>query len=418
MKVIRPGLVEPSLLRRFTHEAQLLGRLHHPGIAQIHEAGVAADGQPFFALELIRGVALNEFVSRSGLDPAGRLELLAQVCDAVQHAHDQGIIHRDLKPSNILVDDTGRPRVLDFGVGRATDAGLLTSTGYTQTGQLMGTLGYMSPEQVTSDPAELDGRSDVYTLGVVLFELLLGRLPFHVDHLPLPEAARTILEHEPSRLGSVNPCFRGDIETIVAKALEKDKTRRYQSAAELAADIRRHLRNEPIRARPPSALYQLRKFARRQKALVGAVLGVMAALAVGTVVSVLFAVRAYQNAHEAGENARQSQEHERLARYQTYRARLAAATAALSHHDVADAARQLDEAPEELRGRGVASTCTPGSMTQPPRGPAGWPAVTSGRLSGFHFAAFTPDAAWSCRMRTAGGRFRRPHARTSPMGDP
>ncbi len=389
LKVIRPGLVEPSLLRRFTHEAQLLGRLHHPGIAQIHEAGVAADGQPFFALELIRGVALNEYVTRHNLDPAGRLELLAQVCDAVQHAHDQGIIHRDLKPSNILVDESGRPKVLDFGVGRATDAGLLTSTDHTRTGQLLGTLGYMSPEQVTSAPHELDGRSDVYTLGVVLFELLVGRLPFHVDHLPLPEAARTILEHEPSRLGSLDTRFRGDIETIVAKALEKDKTRRYQSAAELAADIRRHLRNEPIRARPPSALYQLRKFARRQKALVGGVLGVMAALAIGTVVSVIFAVRANQNAQEAGENARQSQEHERSARYQTYRARLAAAAAALSHHDVADAARQLDEAPDELRGwewRHLQARLDDSAAVLP----AGQP-LRQGP-SGFRFAAFTPDA--------------------------
>src|SRR5262249_6357007 len=172
LKVIRPGLVSPGLLKRFTHEAQILGRLHHPGIAQIYEAGVAEDGQPFFALELIRGATLDEYVRRHALDPAARLGLLARVCDAVQHAHEQGVIHRDLKPGNILVDEADQPKVLDFGVARATDADLLTSTGHTRTGQLVGTLSYMSPEQVAVDPAAVDARSDVYALGVILFELL------------------------------------------------------------------------------------------------------------------------------------------------------------------------------------------------------------------------------------------------------
>src|SRR5262249_7771356 len=154
------------------------GRLHHPGIAQIYEAGVAADGQPFFALEFIRGVALDEYARRHGLDAAARLDLLARVCDAVQHAHDQGVIHRDHKPGNLRVDETGQPKVLDSGVARATDAALLTSTDHPRTGQLLGTLSYMSPEQVAADPAGLDRRSDVYTLGVILFELLAGRLPY------------------------------------------------------------------------------------------------------------------------------------------------------------------------------------------------------------------------------------------------
>jgi serine/threonine protein kinase len=159
LKVIRPGLVSPELLKRFTHEAQVLGRLHHPGIAQIYEAGVAEDGQPFFALEFIRGVALDDYARRHGLDAAARLELLARVCDAVQHAHDQGVIHRDLMPGNVLVDETGQPKVLDFGVARATDADLRTSTDRTRTGQLVGTLSYVSPEQVEADPALLDRRS-------------------------------------------------------------------------------------------------------------------------------------------------------------------------------------------------------------------------------------------------------------------
>ena len=192
LKVIRPGLVSPELLKRFSHEAQILARLQHPGIAQVYEAGIAEDGQPFFAMEFIRGMPLDEYARSHGLDAAARLELLAKVCDAVQHAHDKGVIHRDLKPGNILVDESGQPKVLDFGVAHVTAADLLTTSSRTQTGQLLGTLSYMSPEQVTADPAGLDGRSDVYTLGVILFELLAHRLPYQLDHLPVHEVARVI----------------------------------------------------------------------------------------------------------------------------------------------------------------------------------------------------------------------------------
>src|SRR5262245_9711716 len=350
LKVIRPGLVSPVLLKRFAHEAQILGRLHHPGIAQIYDAGVAEDGQPFFALEFIRGLPLDAYARRHALDPAARLDLLARVCDAVQHAHEQGVIHRDLKPANILVDETGQPKVLDFGVARATDADLLTTTDHTRTGQLLGTLSYMSPEQVAADPAALDQRSDVYTLGVILFELLAGRLPYPLEHLPLPEAARLIREQEPSRLGALETRLRGDVETIVARALEKERARRYASAAELAADVRRHLRNEPIRARPPSALYQLRKFARRNKALVGGVAAVMAALVAGLIGTTLFAVRearqrgqAEHNAALANEEKARADEEKKAALRQAYRAHLAAAVATLQNHDVAGAARHLDD---------------------------------------------------------------------------
>src|SRR5262249_29983347 len=202
-------------------------------------------------------------------------------------------------------------------------------------GELLGGVGDMSHEEAAGVAAAVDARGDVYALWVILCELLAHRRHYSLDGLPLPEAARVIREQEPSRLGSLDGRLRGDVETVVAKALEKDRSRRYASAGELAADIRRHLSHEPIRARPAAALYHLRKFARRHKALVGAVLGVVAALAAGTVVSVLYAVRADHNAHQAGENARQAKENERQARYQTYRARLAAAAAALSHHDVA-----------------------------------------------------------------------------------
>jgi len=289
LKVIRAGLASPELVRRFTREAQFLGRLHHPGIAQVYEAGVTESGQPYFAMELIRGATLDAYVRQHAVDVPARLGLFVRICDAVQHAHDKGVIHRDLKPGNILVDDAGQPRILDFGVARATDADLRTTTCATEIGQLVGTLGYMSPEQVIADPAHIDQRSDVYALGVILFELLADRLPYPLVGLPLYEAARVICYQEPAAIGSIDSRLRGDVETIAARALEKDPTRRYPSAGELAADIRRHLTHEPIRARPASAVYLLRKFARRHKALVAGVAGVMAALLLGLIGTLWFA---------------------------------------------------------------------------------------------------------------------------------
>ncbi len=342
LKVVRPGFASPAIVKRFTHEAQILARLHHPGIAQVYEAGLADDGQPYFAMEFIHGLPLDEYARRRGLDLTARVGLLARVCDAVQHAHDQGVIHRDLKPANILVDETGQPKVLDFGVARATGADLLTRAGLTQAGQLIGTPNYMSPEQVTADPAAIDHRTDVYALGVILFELAAHRLPYQLENRPLAETARLILEQDPPRLGSINPELRGDVETIVAKALEKEPARRYRSAADLAADLRRWLVHEPILARPPSALYHFHKFARRHTGLVGGVVATGVALVLGLVGTILFAVREARQRGQAEHNAQQ-------ALFQAYRARMAAAAADLSGHDVADAARQLDAAPEELR---------------------------------------------------------------------
>lgn len=294
LKVIKPGLTTTELLRRFEREAEALGRLHHAGIAQIYEAGTADTGQgpqPYYAMELLDGRPLLRYATEEQINTRQRLELLAKVSDAVHHAHQRGIIHRDLKPGNILVDETGQPKVLDFGVARLTDTDS-QATRQTDLGQLVGTLAYMSPEQVTADPFDLDVRSDVYALGVILYELLAGRRPYDVNRKLLHEAVQVILEEEPTPLSAVHRTFRGDIETIVSKALEKDKARRYASASDLASDIRRYLHDEPIVARPASTLYQVGKFARRHRALVTGALVVVIALAIGAVASTWQAVRA------------------------------------------------------------------------------------------------------------------------------
>src|SRR5688572_2292548 len=256
LKVIKPGLASPELLRRFAQESQALGRLQHQGIAQIYDAGTADTGygpQPYFAMEFIRGEGLRDYAESHHLNTRQRLEIVVKVCDAVHHAHQRGLIHRDLKPGNILVDETGQPKILDFGVARVTDSDA-QATMQTDVGQLVGTLAYMSPEQVLADPLEIDIRSDVYALGVILYELLAGRLPYDISRR-LPEVLTAIREQDPSRLSSIDRSFRGDVETIVAKALEKQKTRRYASAAELAADITRFLNDEPIVAQPPTVSY-------------------------------------------------------------------------------------------------------------------------------------------------------------------
>ncbi len=328
LKVIRPGLASAALLRRFEHEAQVLGRLAHPGIAQIFEAGTADAGlgpQPFFAMELVRGRPLTEFARERQLGLRERLALLADVCDAVEHAHQKGVIHRDLKPANILVVEdaadsgagtraarSGRAyaKILDFGVARVLDADLQQTALQTSAGQLIGTIPYMSPEQVGGDPAALDTRSDVYALGVLLFELLAGRLPYELSGRPVPEAVRIIASQEPARLGSLNPACRGDIETIAAHALEKEKERRYGSAAQLAADIRHYLRDEPISARPATAFYQLRKFARRHSGMVAGVATAAVTLVATAGVSSWLALRATraeslaQQRYELAEGAR------------------------------------------------------------------------------------------------------------------
>lgn len=294
LKVIKPGFTNAEVLRRFAQESQTLGRLQHPGIAQIYEAGTADSGfgpQPYFAMEFIAGQPLIEFARQQHLNLRARLELIAKVCDAVNHAHQRGIIHRDLKPGNILVDQTGQPKILDFGVARVTDSDM-EATRQTDIGQLIGTLYYMSPEQVLADPLELDMRSDVYALGVIAYELLAGKLPYDTTGKALHEVVRAIREEDPAPLSSIDRIYRGDVQTIVAKALEKDKTRRYASPSAMADDIRRYLADQPIVAHPPSTTYQLRKFARRHRAFVAGTAAVFLVLIAGVIVSTWQAVRA------------------------------------------------------------------------------------------------------------------------------
>jgi len=313
LKVMRPGYMSRGALRRFQHEADILGRLHHTGIAQIYEASVCqgletgddigerdeGSSTPFFAMELVRGMPLTVYCNEHGLGNEERLELVIKVCDAVHHAHLNGVIHRDLKPANILVDETGQPKILDFGIAKVTDCDIQITTMHTDMGQLLGTIGYMSPEQCSGDPGNLDMRSDVYTLGVICFELLADRLPISVHGKMIHEAVSIIRDEDPVRLGTINHAFRGDLETILSRVLEKDKTRRYQSAFDLAAEIERYLRDEPITARPPSVMYQFRKFAKRNKALVCGAGAVMTILVVAVVLLSLLWARTTREARRA-----------------------------------------------------------------------------------------------------------------------
>jgi non-specific serine/threonine protein kinase/serine/threonine-protein kinase len=323
-KVLIPGLVQPALLRRFQREAEALGRLQHPGIAQIYEAGSfdSGDGpQPFFAMEFVDGRPLTAHADECRLSRADRLRLIIRICEALQHAHQRGVIHRDLKPANILVQaeaaGPGWPKILDFGIARVLDESsnqpLTSHTGF---GQILGTLSYMSPEQARGEAETVDFRSDVYALGVITYELISGRLPFELSGLPMHEAVRTLCEDEPPRLSTIDPSLRGDLEIIVATALAKEAHRRYASARDLAADIEAFLDNRPIAARPPTQLYRLGKFVRRNKAVVAGVAGLIVSLTAGLITATALYLRAE---HHRSEAERQAAQLEQVARLQETR---------------------------------------------------------------------------------------------------
>jgi serine/threonine protein kinase len=253
VKVIRAGITSEKTMRRFEKEAEYLGKLQHPGIAQIHMVGTYSSDigdVPFYVMEFLADAKpITNYAHEQGLALEEKLRLFKLVCEAVSHGHDRGIVHRDLKPGNILVDGHGSPKVIDFGVARSTDSDLTLESMRTDSGQLVGTIQYMSPEQFGPDPDDLDGRADVYSLGVVLYELLSGSPPYSVKKKALHEASRVVCEQVPALLRLVNRTIPRDVSAIAERCLQKDRSRRYHTAGELAADIGRFLGGQPVRAK-------------------------------------------------------------------------------------------------------------------------------------------------------------------------
>jgi serine/threonine protein kinase len=292
VKLIKAGMDSNSVLARFEQERQALAMMDHPNIARVLDAGLSDDRHPFFVMELVNGLPLNRFCDEARLGIPERLALFVPICQAVQHAHQKGIVHRDLKPSNILVtlyDGRPVPRVIDFGVAKATGGKLTDESFSTQFGAVVGTFEYMAPEQAALSAVDVDTRADIYSLGVILYELLTGLKPFDSKRLrkaALDELIRIIREEEPPRpstrlstdealpslaaLRQTEPrklmaLMRGDLDWIVMRCLEKDRGRRYETATGLSRDVERYLAHEPVEACPPSSVYRLRKFMRRNR---------------------------------------------------------------------------------------------------------------------------------------------------------
>jgi serine/threonine protein kinase/tetratricopeptide (TPR) repeat protein len=335
VKLIKPGMDSKQVLARFEAERQALAMMDHPNIAKVHDAGTTADGRPYFVMELVKGVPLTKYCDEHKLTPRERLELFVPVCQAIQHAHQKGIIHRDIKPSNVLValyDDRPVPKVIDFGVAKATGIQLTEQTLHTGFGAVVGTVEYMSPEQASFNQLDVDTRSDIYSLGVLLYELLTGTTPLtrrHIKGAALLEVLRLVREEEtpkPStRLSStdelpsiaavrgteptrLSKLVRGDLDWIVMKALEKDRSRRYETANGFAADVQRYLADETVVASPPSAGYRFRKFAKRNKGPLITVGSVLMALLVGLIGTVLSLLEARVQFHDAQQGKLKAQE--------------------------------------------------------------------------------------------------------------
>src|SRR6266850_4775641 len=310
LKVIKLGMDTHQVVARFEGERQAVALMEHPNIAKVLDAGATQAGRPFFVMELVGGIKITDFCDQHHLPTRQRLGLFIQVCRAIQHAHQKGVIHRDIKPSNVLVatqDGQPVPKVIDFGIAKATQGRLTDQTLFTAFEQLLGTPAYMSPEQAQLGGQDVDTRSDIYSLGVLLYELLTGKTPFDTREMlagGLDAMRRTIQEKEPARpstrLSTMDRrelkataehrqsdapklihLLRGDLDWIVMKCLEKDRARRYETANGLAADIERHLNQEPVMARPPSTLYKVHKFIRRNRIAATAAAPIAIALLLG-----------------------------------------------------------------------------------------------------------------------------------------
>ncbi|MFO1487228.1 MAG: serine/threonine-protein kinase [Verrucomicrobiota bacterium] len=341
-KVIKLGMDTKSVVARFEAERQALAMMDHPNIARVLDAGATDKGRPYFVMELVRGTKITEYCDHNALDARQRLKLFIQVCHAIQHAHQKGVIHRDIKPSNILVtiiDGEPVPKVIDFGIAKAIEGRLADSTIFTPYEHFIGTPAYMSPEQAVMSGVDVDTRSDIYSLGVLLYELLTGRTPFETKELMergIDGMRRTLQEREPQRpsvvvttmrgqaltqlaqLRHIEPpklisLLRGDLDWIVIRCLEKDRGRRYQTANGLAMDVQRFLSNEPVNARPPSRIYLLQKLMRRNKAAFAAGLMVALALVAGIGLSTWFWHQERQARQEQARLRVEAEDRERLA---------------------------------------------------------------------------------------------------------
>ena len=371
LKLIKPGMDTREVLARFEAERQALALMDHPNIARVIDAGLGPGDRPYFVMEYVAGIPITDYCDRHRLRNAERLQIFLQVCAALQHAHQKGIIHRDIKPSNILVtvqDGKPVPKVIDFGIAKATRQGSLERAAFTQLGMLIGTPEYISPEQAEASGLEVDTTTDLYSLGVVLYELLTGVLPFDSETLrragyaemhriireqdpPKPSLRVTALaataadiarQHQTTTPG-LGKQLRGDLDAIAMKAMEKDRTRRYASASEFAADITRYLSGEPVLASPPSVMYRTGKFVRRNRLAVVAAALVVASLAAGLAVSSGLYLR-------AEESRRETERQRAVADQQSYLANLASADLLLRSNDTAEAKKRLASAPEALRG--------------------------------------------------------------------